>query len=209
MLFFCQKAVSQLSLAAEALHSGDMLFCTDRSGDLSGAIDRATQSGRETHFSHVAIVECRGDSIWVIHSAPKKGVCRESLKQFIATEQPYMLDVYRLKPEWQKAIEPALQQAEALLGEKYNFSYRIEDPGIYCSELIWMLFRKSDIFTLAPMSFSDALTGMPIAEWQQHYRKLGIAIPEGEPGCNPNGMAASEKLTWLGKLKTDGTGLNN
>jgi len=29
-----------------------------------------------------------------------------------------------------------------------------------------MLFRKSDIFTLAPMSFSDALTGMPIAEWQ-------------------------------------------
>jgi hypothetical protein len=33
-----------------------------------------------------------------------------------------------------------------------------------------------------------------------HYQKLGIHIPEGELGCNPNGLASSEKLERMGVL---------
>jgi hypothetical protein len=29
---------------------------------------------------------------------------------------------------------------------------------------------------------------------------MGLEIPEGQPGCNPNGMAASGKLKKLGEI---------
>jgi hypothetical protein len=48
------------------------------------------------------------------------------------------------------------------------------------------------------MTFKDPATGGYYPGWVDYYAKLGVAIPEGEPGCNPNGMAASAKLECLG-----------
>ena len=33
--------------------------------------------------------------------------------------------------------------------------------------------------------------------WIIHYNQLGIDIPEGLPGCNPNGMSASDNLVFV------------
>jgi len=51
------------------------------------------------------------------------------------------------------------------------------------------------------MTFKDIETNDFHPGWIEHYDKLGIEIPEGLPGCNPNGMAASENLILLGEIK--------
>ena len=63
------------------------------------------------------------------------------------------------------------------------------------------MFEKDALFELNPMTFIDPATGEFDKTWIAHYRKLGIPIPEGEPGCNPNGLAASDKLEFLGQFQ--------
>jgi hypothetical protein len=35
----------------------------------------------------------------------------------------------------------------------------------------------------------------------EYYQKMGLEIPEGLPGCNPNGLAASGKLELIGEIE--------
>lgn len=185
-----------------SLRTGDLLFCSSTTGELSKAIDQATQTGKETHFDHVGIIDIQNDTVWILHAAPKKGVCRETIGQFLTSkEEKITVTAYRLKDNYQKVIPTAIQKAHTLLGQPYNYTYIIKDQGYYCSEYIYEIFAADSIFTLNPMTFKDPQTGQFLAGWVDHYRKLGIPIPEGEPGCNPNGMATSEKLEKIGEVK--------
>ncbi len=211
-LIFCLEFVFMLSVLAgnaqqkqvfqnSTLRSGDFLFCGSTSGALSQAIDEVTQTNQETHFSHIGIVEVMEDSVWVLHAAPKKGVYRESLRQFLAgQEEGSSIHIYRLREKYRSAIPKALHKAHLFLGQEYNFSYILNDKGMYCSEFIFELFSDFSIFELNPMTFKNPQTGEFSIGWIDHYAKLGVAIPEGEPGCNPNGMAASNKLEKIGEL---------
>lgn len=194
-----QTRPDQLNIA---LRTGDLLFCNSTSGELSKAIDEVTQTGKSTHFDHVGIIEIQNDTVWVLHAAPKKGVCRETIRQFlIADKDTITATAYRLKDKCLKTILAALIKAHSLLGQPYKYSYILKDKGYYCSEYIYEIFSTDSIFTLNPMTFKDPKTGKFLSEWVDHYQKLGLPIPEGEPGCNPNGMAGSEKINIAGKVK--------
>lgn len=88
-----------------------------------------------------------------------------------------------------------------MLGKPYNFSYIMNDTSHYCSEFIYLDFVADSVFSLEPMTFKDPVTKNFPAIWIEYYQKMGIEIPEGKPGCNPNGLAASEKLERLGKVE--------
>jgi len=88
-----------------------------------------------------------------------------------------------------------------MLGKPYNFSYIMSDSAHYCSEFIFLAFVSDSIFKLEPMTFKDPKTGTFPTAWVEYYQKMGIEIPEGKPGCNPNGLAASEKREQLGKIE--------
>lgn len=185
-----------------SLRTGDLLFCSSTSGELSKAIDGATQTANKTHYDHVGIVEVSNDTIWVFHAAPKKGVSREGIIQFItAGQEPISATVYRIKNDWLKAVPAAIVKARSLLGEAYNYTYRISDQGYYCSEYIFEIFKMDSLFSLNPMTFKNPNTGELLPGWVDYYRKLGIEVPEGEPGCNPNGLAACGKLKLIGELR--------
>ena len=47
------------------------------------------------------------------------------------------------------------------------------------------------VFQLQPMTFNDPDTGQPFPIWVDYYEKLGVKIPEGEPGLNPGGISRS------------------
>ena len=192
------------------LQTGDLLFCSPTSGELSKAIDQATQTGQETHFDHIAIVDIKNDTVYVLHAAPKKGVCRETIgKFFFSYKEKVTISIYRLNDQFLKAVPSAIKKAYKLRGQPYNYSYIIKDPGLYCSEYIYEIFAPDSIFTLKPMTFKDPKTGQFLAGWISHYKKLGIPIPEGEPGCNPNGMAASDKLEMTGEVIIDNSALKS
>lgn len=205
VLFHCffagiaQNRPDQLNFA---LQTGDLLFCSSTAGTLSKAIDQATQTTKKTHFDHIGIIEIQNDTVWVLHAAPEKGVCRETIGQFLTSEKEKITaTVYRLKGIYLKSIPAAISKAHSLLGQQYNHSYILKDRGYYCSEYIYEVFAADSIFTLNPMTFKDTGTGQFITGWVNHYQKIGIPIPEGEPGCNPNGMAGSEKLEIIGEVK--------
>lgn len=184
------------------LQSGDLLFRGATAENISEAIDRVTQTSGETHFSHVGLVEVTDTGIVVMHAYPKDGTCIVSLSCFLHPEGDSVNVVaYRLKGPWRKAIPAAIRKAHQMLGKPYNFSYILSDTTHYCSEFIYRAFAADSVFALEPMTFKDPKTGTFPAAWVEYYQKLGLEIPEGLPGCNPNGMAVSDKLERLGKIK--------
>jgi len=196
-LFACTSTEPEIKL-----QSGDLLFREKSSENISEAIDRVTQTSGETHFSHVGLVEATDTGIVVLHASPEGGSCIVSLNGFLHPKGDSVSVVaYRLKKEGQKAIPAAIRKAHSMLGKPYNFSYILSDTSHYCSEFVYLAFAADSVFALEPMTFKDPKTGNFPATWVEYYQKLGIEIPEGKPGCNPNGLAASNKLERLGKIR--------
>jgi len=195
-LFACTQPQPKIQL-----QSGDLLFREETSGRLSEAIDQVTQTSGETHFSHVGLVEVTDTGIVVLHAYPEGGTCMILLKEFIHPKGDSVTVIaYRLKEEWQTGIPSAIQKAHHMLGKPYNFSYILTDTAYYCSDFIYRAFAADSVFSLEPMTFKDPATGNFPAAWKEYYQKMGIEIPEGQLGCNPNGLAASNKLIKLGKI---------
>ena len=184
------------------LQTGDLLFREKSSENISEAIDKVTQTSGATHFSHVGLVEVTDTGIVVLHAYPEGGTCIVSLNEFLHPKgDSVRVIAYRLKEDWQKAIPEAVRKAHSMLGKPYNFSYVMSDTALYCSEFIYLAFAADSVFKLEPMTFKDPKTGLFPKVWVDYYQKMGIEIPEGQPGCNPNGLAASEKLEKLGEFK--------
>lgn len=195
-LFACTQPESKIKL-----QSGDILFWGVTSGKISEAIDKVTQTTEVTHFSHVGLVEVSDRGMVVLHASPEGGTCVISLKEFLHPEGDSVTVVaYRLKEEWQTAIPDALIKAKQMLGKPYNFSYILSDTAYYCSEFVYLAFAADSVFELNPMTFKDPGTNDFFPTWVEYYQKIGLEIPEGLPGCNPNGLAASNKLDRLGKI---------
>jgi len=196
-LLSCSTPAQKLQLQA-----GDLLFQGKSTGKLSQAIDKVTQTSSETHFSHVGMVDfINNGEIYILHANPEGGTCRVGLSEFLNPKNDTVQTVlYRITEEWQPAIPQALKKAHDLLGLPYNFSYILSDSSSYCSEFIYRVFAADSIFTLNPMTFKDPATKEFFPTWVEYYQNLGLDIPEGLPGCNPNGMAASDKLECLGLI---------
>lgn len=198
ILFFCFLLLLVCSCSNKnELRDGDLLFVAADDQGLSSAINRVTQTGLNTNFEHVAIIRISADTVWVLDAAPKGGTRKILLREFM-DERGSAVYRYRLKDEYGGSIKEGWSVAEAMLGKPYNFSYLWNDTSHYCAEFIYRMFEKDALFELNPMTFIDPATGEFDKTWIAHYRKLGIPIPEGEPGCNPNGLAASDKLEFLG-----------
>ncbi len=185
-----------------SLQDGDILFREATTGKLSDAIDQVTQTSVETHFSHMGLVEILADSICVLHADTEGGSCRISLTEFLHPEGDLVEVVaYRLEDEWQATIPLALERARQMLGKPYNYSYILSDTSHYCSEFVFRAFETDSVFEMNPMTFKSPQTNDFLPSWVEYYQKLKLEIPEGLPGCNPNGMAASEKLLRLGVIE--------
>ncbi len=196
-LFACTHTEPKIKL-----QSGDLLFREKSSENISEAIDKVTQTSGATHFSHVGLVEVTDTGVVVLHAYPEGGTCIVLLSEFLHPKgDSVRVIAYRLKEDGQKAIPAAIPKAHSMLGKPYNFSYVLSDTAHYCSEFIYLAFAADSVFKLEPMTFKDPKTGTFPSAWVEYYQKMGIEIPEGLPGCNPNGLAASEKLEKLGEIK--------
>ena len=186
-----------------AIKSGDIVFRGASQSDLSEAINEVTQTEKATNYTHMGICSVENDTVFVYHSDLGKGVVKEHLELFLKSDDAstYTADVYRIKNSTKPQVERAISIAKDLLGEPYNVTYILEDRGYYCSEYIYELFKEDSVFTLEPMTFKNAETNTFHNGWVSHYKELGIEIPEGKLGCNPNGMAASKTLDFLKRLQ--------
>lgn len=203
ILFFLLLLISGCkSLGVSQLENGDLLFVTAKETGLSGAINNVTQKEKTISFDHIGILEKENNAFFVLHASPKGGSQKQTLKDFVRdqAQEGQKVIVYRLKPEYQKIIPYAINKAESMLGKPYNFNYILDENSYYCSDFIERAFREDHIFTLEPMTFIDPKTGKTNEFWEEFYKKKNLKVPEGEPGCNPNGLAGSDKLIRIKEL---------
>ncbi len=180
------------------LKSGDLLFQVSETTGLSSAINEVTQKENAVNFSHVGILEIADDGEKrVLHANSEGGTCISPLSDFICRK---ITIAYRLKDDFKSSIPAALIESHKMLGKPYNYSYIMNDSSLYCSEFIYKAFLKDSIFELNPMTFKNPSSTNFNKTWIEYYKNLGIGIPENMPGCNPNGLASSDKLIKLGKL---------
>jgi len=196
VLSSCRNSISS------DLKNGDLLFVTAKESGLSGAINNVTQKQKNASFDHIGILQKDKTGIFVLHAAPKNGSQKQNLDEFLKDQanDGQKVVVYRLKPEFQNAIPQAIEKANSMLGKPYNFNYILDENSYYCSDFIERSFRKDQIFKLEPMTFIDPKTGKTNSFWEDFYDKKNLKVPEGELGCNPNGLAASEKIERIKEL---------
>lgn len=180
-----------LGCARNPLQPGDLLF---QAGE--GGMPMAIESATGGVFSHVGILGESLKDVW--EAVPEEGVRNVPLQQFLeeasldAVGKPYVR-VYRAPCDW----EDVLVRLKALKGRPYDKAFLPGDDALYCSELVYECYRDSTgkpLFSTIPMTFKGE-DGVMVPYWVSHYAELGVAIPEGEPGTNPNDLSRSPLLT--------------
>lgn len=137
----------------------------------------------------------------VLH-ADEQGSREQPLDEFLgeARAKHRQVHVYRLEPAYRDAIPDAIAQARRMLGKPYNFTYVQDEDSYYCSDFIERAFRARHVFALQPMNFKNPQTGRIPAYWVEFYRGKGMEVPQDQPGTNPNDMARSDALQYVGPL---------
>lgn len=199
LLMLCSAACSFVS---ESLQTGDLLFVGEGAGSasnsdsMSEAIVSATGS-----ITHVAIIEVDGSgTTWVIDATPKRGVARYPLTSLLKENPDASFTVKRLRDT--SGVSRFVENAKALIGRPYDLTFLPDNDAMYCSELIRESFRLPDgtcLFEEAPMNFL-APDGTVPPYWEQLFEDLGMEVPQGVPGTNPQQMSQSPLLV---EVETD------
>lgn len=181
-----------LVTGCEKVHTGDLIFVAADDTDFEKAISASTS--RESDFTHVGIIEEENGHYYVIDASPRRGVSRNDLQTFME-ENPGSYTLLRPSDPGLDLCE-CVRNARKYIGRPYDYAFLESDEAIYCSELVHLsyIYRYGEYyFENTPMNFRSRDGTMP-EFWTDHYRKLGIDIPEGVPGSSPNGLAKSDKL---------------
>ena len=177
--------------AAPTLRDGDIIFHTSRSAQ-SAAIQRATHSP----YSHVGIVLYRGDQPFVFEAIAT--VRYTPLADWIARGDRGRYVVKRLArqltPEQAAQLRFAARQFE---GKPYDLYFEWSDERIYCSELVWKMYRQAlgvQLGTLQELREFDLTDPVVKAKMRERY---GSRVPLDEPVISPGAQFASPLLTTV------------
>ena len=148
-----------------ALESGDLLFQAGKGTEMAGAIAAATGAARQIDYTHVGIALCANGADSVLE-ASTEGVRTVALKDFLAEAgsihgRPAVVAM-RLRDTC--GLAASLLRAHNCLGLPYDYSFRPDNGRLYCSELVWESYRRTDgtpIFPARPMNFRAADGTMP------------------------------------------------
>lgn len=177
----------------EHLQTGDLIFLIP-TGDSQGSMDEAI-SAATGEITHVAIVDVdESGVVSVIDATPRRGVSRYSLDTFISDNPLTEFVVKRLRDT--SGVSRFVGNARGFIGEAYDMVFMPDNGAMYCSELVREAYRTEDgsyLFDAPPMNFKDKDGHMP-AFWEQSFERLGVSVPQGIPGTNPQDMSLSPLL---------------
>ncbi|MEO5625669.1 MAG: YiiX family permuted papain-like enzyme [Dokdonella sp.] len=173
--------------------AGDIVFHTSTSAQ-SAAVQAATHS----KYSHMGIVLFRGGRPFVLEAVqPVKYTALESWLNRGAG-QHYV--VKRLKsPLTSSALSKLDLESLQYLGKPYDLTFEWSDEKIYCSELVWKLYKSALGIELAPL----AKLGSFDLEFPAVKAKLKQRFPNGvpldEPVIAPSAIFESVLLVTVAK----------
>jgi hypothetical protein len=207
LVVFAKESYSQLIFGKGSLHEvpfsstysdglkeGDLIFQTSLSSQ-SKAIQLATKS----KYSHCGIVFKEGDSFYVFEAV--QPVKRTPLAEWIARGEKGKFIVKRLKNAEQTLTPDVLQKMKEIgkgfNGKKYDLAFEWTDEKIYCSELIWKIYKRStgiEIGKLEKLGDFDLSSDQVKRKIKERY---GNNIPMEELVISPASIFESELLVTV------------
>lgn len=188
----------------DTLQTGDLVFMgipqdySISEESMDGAISAATGDGG-LNLIHVAIIEMADDGPYIIDATLKYGTDRHPLdstiRQFTLKggEQPVYI-VKRLKDN--KLAKEWIEKAKSFCGQPYDMRFLPDNGAMYCSELVRESFLGAEgeyLFDEKPMNWKNEKGEIPVY-WTQLFALLGMDVPQGVPGTNPQDMSKSPLL---------------
>ncbi len=174
--------------AAATLRDGDIIFHTSRSAQ-SAAIQRATHSP----YSHVGVVLYRGGKPFVFEAIAT--VRYTPLAAWIARGDGGRYVVRRLKRPLQPAeVQKLRQAAKAYAGKPYDLYFEWSDARIYCSELVWKMYRDATGLEIGGLQKLRELDLSDPAVKARMRERYGQKIPLDERMISPAAMYESGLL---------------
>lgn len=187
--FSCKK--SNASQEPAILQNGDLIFQTSTSAQ-SQAIQVATQS----KYSHCGIIYKEGDECFVFEAI--QPVTTTPLDEWIARGKNGHYVVKRLKNA-DKVLNPAnLKKMKAagkeMAGKNYDLYFGWSDDRIYCSELIWKIYKEGTGIEIGKLQqLGDFDLSHPAVK-QKLKERYGNTIPKNEKVISPAAIFESELL---------------
>jgi len=173
------------------LRNGDIIFQSSQGG-LSEAIELATKS----KYNHVGIIYIENGQTFVYEAV--QPVKLTPLQDWINRGKNGHFQVKRLK-DADEVLTPEVlakmkQLGEGYLGKDYDFYFQWSDERMYCSELVWKLYREAanvELTKLQTIGDFDLSHGVVQAKIEEIF---GGNIPLEEPAISPVAIFNSERL---------------
>ena len=185
----------EVNLSAKDLQNADLIFVGAENSAFSQAIKSATAKGG-TDYTHIGIVEVAKDGLFVIEATAENGVVRTAWAEFMGANKGRAMNLMRLKKSVKFSPSAVIARAKSFLGQPYDWAFLPDNGKLYCSELVWEAYVDESgarIFRANPMNFYDEKGNLP-EFWVQNFKKLGIKVPQGVLGTNPNDMSKSPQI---------------
>jgi uncharacterized protein YycO len=186
---FIAMLVAGVANAAPPLRDGDIIFQTSRSGQ-SIAIQKATHSP----YSHMGVILYRDGKPFVFEAIAT--VRYTPLETWVARGDGGRYVVRRLMRPLQSAeVKKLHEAAKVYAGKPYDLYFEWTDERIYCSELVWKMYRGAtglEIGSLQKLRELDL--GDPAVKSKMRER-YGKNIPLDERMISPAAMYGSRLLT--------------
>lgn len=191
-------------LGAPRLKTGDLIFvgrpvCYDKGGGETMDEAIASSTGKEgaVNLIHVAIAEVKKDSVWIIDATLAHGVDRHPLDTFLKDFRFQKGEpVFIVKRPKGVDVKAAVKRAKTYCGRAYDVRFLEGNEDLYCTELVQLCYLDKEgrqIFKSEPMNWLAPDGTMP-AYWERMFGYLGMAVPQGHPGTNPQRMSESDYL---------------
>ena len=188
-----EKAIAELA-AKDEIHNGDIIFQTSLSAQ-SKAIQLATNSP----YSHCGIIYEEGGNFFVFEAI--QPVKTTPLEKWIARGKDGHYVIKRLKNADSILTPPVLQKmkkkGQQFSGKNYDLYFEWSDERIYCSELIWKIYKEArglEIGKREKLTDFDLSYAPVKAKMKERY---GKHIPMDETVISPASMFNSSLLVTV------------
>ena len=171
--------------------NGDIIFQTSLSSQ-SKAIQLATKS----KYSHCGIIFKENNQYYVFEAI--QPVTKTLLKKWIARGKNEKFVVKRLKNADKiltaKTLSKMREIGQQFVGKNYDLTFEWSDDKIYCSELIWKVYKRSTGIEVGKLEkLKDFDLSNPIVEMKMKER-YGNKIPKNELVISPVSIFNSNLL---------------
>jgi uncharacterized protein YycO len=185
------KLASANNFTNSELKNGDLIFHASTSKQ-SKAIQLATNS----KYSHCGIIYQKDNKFYVFEAV--RPVKLTPIDEWIKRGKNGKYVVKRLKNS-EQILTPAVIKKMKTIGDKfkgkdYDFTFEWSDNKIYCSELIWKIYKEATGLAIGKLQkLKDFNLTHPAVKAKMNER-YGNKVPLNEPVISPGAIFNSELL---------------